>query len=141
MTKLLLAAPLLALVLSTGAFAQTESGGALSGSDETDTNAGEAKSSGDTGTGDANSGRGTAWTADVGTALFSQGFSTLRDPEDAQSRWTALPPSSREPVIADCNRFTEAGMTGETAAIDTAIEPLSPQSMTAVCSLVQTLEN
>ncbi|PZR00844.1 MAG: hypothetical protein DI533_10070 [Cereibacter sphaeroides] len=119
MKKRLIALPLIAL-LATGAFAQTEGG----------------DTGGDKGGVDSTAGGQAPWPATVGNALFDEGFSSLRPADEAKTRWTALTPQEQNVVIDDCKRFNEGGMTGGTAAIDSALEPLSPASMTAVCTLV-----
>lgn len=112
----LIAMPLIAL-LATGAFAQTD---------------------GEKGGADATAGGQAPWPAVVGNALFDEGFSSLRPVDEAKMRWTALAAQDKMMVTEDCQRFNEQGMTGRTAAIESAIEPLSEASMTAVCTMIST---
>lgn len=131
MTKTLLALPLVAL-LASGAMAQTEgsgdaAGGATAGTSDTEK-----------GGADATTGNQGPWAPEVGNALFLEGFTGMRSPEEAKTRWTALSAENQNVVKADCDRFKEAGMSGQTALVETGMDPISTTDMTALCSLVAT---
>jgi hypothetical protein len=134
-TRPLLALPLLAL-LAGGAYAQTDnsSGGDAAGG--TEGTAGAAGSD-DTGGADATIGSQGVWSSATGNALFAEGYSDLRSPEEAQQRWTSLTEEERNTVESDCQRFRDDAST-PMPTVDTAMDAISTTNMTALCAMVDT---
>ncbi len=113
--KPLLALPLVAL-LAGAAFAQTE-GAASSGGDKTIGSQG-------------------VWPEAVGNALFDEGFTSLRSPEEAEQRWTSLSEEERNAVKADCDRYAGDPST-PLPTVDTAMSEISAANMVSLCAMVQ----
>jgi hypothetical protein len=133
-TRPLLALPLLAL-LAGGAFAQTEnSSGGDSAAGATE-GTGAAAGSDDTGGSDATIGSQGVWSAATGNALFAEGYSELRSPEEAQQRWTSLTEEERNTVKSDCQRYRDDAST-PMPTVDTAMDAISTTNMTALCAMV-----
>ena len=87
---------------------------------------------------DATTGNQGPWAPEIGNALFAEGFTGMREADDAKSRWTALSAENQNTVKADCDRFQAAGMTGQTALVQTGMDPISTTDMTALCTMVST---
>lgn len=134
-TRPLLALPLIAL-LASGAFAQTDnsSGGDAAGG--TEGTAGAAGSD-DTGGSDATIGSQGVWSSATGNALFAEGYSDLRSPEEAKQRWTSLTAEERNTVESDCQRYRDDSST-PMPTVDTAMDAISTTNMTALCAMVDT---
>ncbi len=135
-TRPLLALPLIAL-LAGGAYAQTEnSSGGDSAAGATE-GTGAAAGSDDTGGSDATIGSQGVWSAATGNALFAEGYTDLRSPEEAQQRWNSLTAEERNTVESDCQRYRDDAST-PMPTVDTAMDAISTTNMTALCTMVDT---